>query len=130
MPTPGGAILVNLGPEFYERPLLSYDSRYPYPGQVLIHELTHVWQIANHSFTPGFYCRAASVVGDNPYTYQQYDGRPWSNYSTEQQATIVDRWYAGLRPGGDVIAGGARTEDERVNPFFRYIRDNIRTGIT
>lgn len=57
-------------------------------------------------------------------------GRPWSNYGTEQQATIVDRWYAGLAPGGNVIPGGARTQDEGVNQFFRYIRDNIRTGIT
>jgi hypothetical protein len=56
-----------------------------------------------------------------------YDGRAWNEYGTEQQAAIVDRWFAGRTWDNQQIQ--VRLEDERANPFFRYIRDNIRRGI-
>jgi hypothetical protein len=65
-------------------------------------------------------------------------GPPWGSFNTEQQAAIVDGWFAGsdapqlvdkvqpqrmLPPMSsvDVTQGG--------NPYFRYIRDNVRAGI-
>jgi hypothetical protein len=55
----------------------------------------------------------------------------------EQQANIVDDWFAGsgrqALPKEVLEAQGLERdgmiEDERLNPHFRYIRDNIRSGI-
>jgi hypothetical protein len=57
-PGPGGTILVNIGEGFNDPvnytgkggTLLGQNA----PGQLLIHELTHAWQIANESFTPAY----------------------------------------------------------------------------
>ncbi len=47
---------------------------YPNAGELLIHELTHAWQIARNGFIPGFVCsgvvnQTAYVMGDNVYAY-------------------------------------------------------------
>ncbi|WP_412750560.1 hypothetical protein [Krasilnikovia sp. M28-CT-15] len=140
-PGPGGAILVNLG-EGYENPT-TYTGRggsetgKKAPGQLLIHELTHAWQIANESFTPEYYCRAlptavGSAGGDmSAYEYgPPYDG--WRSFGTEAQASIVADWFGGSRnPDGGHQRGypPMHDSDKEPNPYFRYIRDNIRTGI-
>jgi hypothetical protein len=143
-PGPGGTILVNLG-EGYADPI-NYTGNggtatgLNAPGQLLIHELTHAWQIGNESFTPEYYCRAVStavgtVGGDmSAYTYGPASGG-WRSFGTEQQASIVDDWFAGR----DTPDAGSRQrayqpmdeEDQTSNrnPYYRYIRDNIRAGI-
>lgn len=142
-PGPGGAILVNIGKGFDDP--VHYTGKggdereRNAPGQLLIHELTHAWQIANESFSPEYYCRAVSTAastagGDmSAYSYGPAPGN-WSSFGTEQQASIVDDWFAGSNnpfdgpqkkfpPMHDDDQGPAQ------NPYFRYIRDNIRTGI-
>jgi hypothetical protein len=143
-PGPGGAILVNIG--------LGYDDPLRYtgygrentggnaPGGLLIHELTHTWQIAREDFTLGYFCRAGgtaaeTVGGDmSNYEYGPAD-MSWESFNSEQQASIVEHWFAGERTGDarsrqrghgplhetDVGPGG--------NPYFRYIRDHIRAGV-
>lgn len=144
-PGPGGAILVNLGKGFDDP--VRYTGKggdalgQNAPGQLLIHELTHAWQIANESFTPEYYCRAVSTAagtaGGNmsAYSYGAAGGN-WSSFGTEQQASIVDDWFAGSDnpfDGPQKKFAPMLTEDqaplEKQNPYFRYIRDNIRTGI-
>lgn len=143
-PGPGGAILVNLGKGF-EDPV-NYTGKggdetgVNAPGQLLIHELTHAWQIGNESFTPEYYCRAvatsAGTAGGDMSAYRYgpaTDG--WRTFGTEQQGSIVDEWFA----GNENPDGGSPQhkyppmhEDDQTpaqNPYFRYIRDNIRTGI-
>jgi hypothetical protein len=151
-PGPGGAILVNVG-EGFDDPVnytgkggteLGKNAK----GQLLIHELTHAWQIANESFTPGYYCRALSTaigtVGGDMSAYQYGpSGPPWGSFGTEQQAAIVDEWFAGSDmpdfvgkverqrefPPRHDKGPGEDPANPKPNPYFRYVRDNIRAGI-
>jgi hypothetical protein len=83
--------------------------------------VTHVWQ-AKH------FCQ--DVLES---TYSPGDpGRPWSAYGIEQQATIVDRWYA-ADPG--FLAGefqNPRPDFTRkaAHHFDHYIRAHIRADVT
>ncbi len=143
-PLAGGTILVNIGTAF-DDPIHSTtkggtEQGRNAPGQLLIHELTHAWQIANESFMPEFYCRAVSTsVGtmDGDYSAYRYGaaGSAWGSFGTEQQASIVDEWFAGSKNPDDSSpqykyppkhSDQSTTE---ANPYFRYIRDNIRSGI-
>ena len=57
---------------------------------VLVHELTHVWQ-----FKRGFNVKSSSLVaqkfGDG-YDFPKGKEEPWISYNVEQQATIVELW--------------------------------------
>jgi hypothetical protein len=150
-PGPGGAILVNLG-KGYDDPV-RYTGKggdkqgISAPGQLLIHELTHAWQIENESFTPEYYCRAVATstgtLGGDMSTYGYGPpGPPWGSFGTEQQGSIVDQWFAGsddpddrsqqriYRPKNDDDQGTEQNPQKPQNPYYRYIRDNIRTGIS
>lgn len=137
-PTPGGTILLNLGNGFHDS--IHYtggggDQRGPRaPGQLLIHELTHAWQIHHASFEPEFYCRAiSSQLKDRKSAYGYGPaGGSWSSYGTEQQAAIVDQWFAGRKDTRDERPQNAfdPMQQNDGNPYFRYIRDNIRARIT
>lgn len=144
-PAPGGAIIVNIGEGFHDPvnytgkggPITGLNA----PGQLLIHELTHAWQIANESFTPEYYCRALSTAtgtlgGDmSAYGYGPAEAA-WGSFGTEQQGSIVDQWFAGsANPDARSLQRGfppMHADDQHVgqNPYYRYIRDNIRTGIS
>jgi hypothetical protein len=143
-PGPGGVILVNLG-KGYDDPI-RYTGKggdqlgVNAPGQLLIHELTHAWQIANESFTPEYYCRAVSTavgtVGGDMSAYAYGPAGPsWGSFGTEQQGSIVDQWFAGnADPDSRSMQRGfprMHSDDQGTgqNPYYRYIRDNIRTGI-
>jgi hypothetical protein len=143
-PGPGGVILVNMG-KGYDDPI-RYTGKggdqldVSAPGQLLIHELTHAWQIANESFTPEYYCRAVTTAagttgGDmSAYGYGPAVG-DWGSFGTEQQGSIVEDWFAGKanpderspqRPFPEMHSDD---KGEKQNPYYRYIRDNIRTGV-
>jgi hypothetical protein len=143
-PGPGGTIIVNVG-KGYDDPLNYTGVGDERPnlrakGALLIHELTHAWQIANESFTPAYYCRALGTaigtVGGNmsAYSYGPPD-REWKAFGTEQQASIVEEWFEGdAAPQLKKVLPqkGFRpmlAKDNGGNPYYRYIRDNIRTGI-
>lgn len=133
MPTLGNEILVNLGAGF-EDPIRYNGFGDPdnpnrqAPGQLYIHELTHVWQIHHASFLPGLMCDAVAnqvttIGGDmGVYEYGPADAA-WSEFNLEQQASIVDDWFA----GSGRQSGPSASE---TNLYFRYIRDNVRVGIT
>jgi hypothetical protein len=143
-PGPGGTIIVNIGKGFDDP--VRYTGKggdelgVRAKGQLLIHELTHAWQIANESFTPAYYCRALSTalgtVGGNmsAYDYGPPD-RQWNAFGTEEQASIVDEWFAGS--DAPPLRNKAMRQrpfkpmdtEQNGNPYFRYLRDNIRTGI-
>ena len=101
-------ILVNVGDGYADpihytgRGRAGTDGEYA-PGQLLIHELVHAWQIANESFTPEYYCRALSAAGGtvggdmSAYVYGSADGG-WGSFETEAQAKLVDEWFAGNTP--------------------------------
>jgi hypothetical protein len=132
MPFIGGKIYVNLASnDAYNDPTnfkTGPDRAYPNPGQLFIHELTHAWQTEHAPFLPTFMCKAVvaqthNTLGDDPYVYGP-PGPVWSGFGPEQQAAIVDQWFGGTR----VPAAPTRAAQDPHDPYFPYIRDNIRTG--
>jgi hypothetical protein len=90
-------------------------------GDAFIHELTHVWQGWHGHLGWGY--MIASVVaqgrafvarGDRRVAYEYEPGRPWRSYNVEQQAQLVQDWFA----------RGMRRDDER----YGYIAEHIRAG--
>jgi len=127
MPTVDGTILVNIG-NAIDAPSTAVfpNSSYPVPGQILIHELTHAWQIQHASladgFVPGLMCHGIlnQTVVSNPYQYGP-PGQPWSSFNMEAQGAIVDQWF-----GGNGKQGPARMSLD--SPYFGYINNNLRLG--
>jgi len=125
-----GKTYCNLG-EHYNNTLGSANNAYPGNGELLIHELTHAWQIAHNSFVPGFVCSgvlngANYVMGDNVYAYGPA-GPDWSNFNFEQQASIVNQWFAGSNDY-DTHQSNWPPMATTGNPYYRYIQNNILTG--
>ena len=125
-----GDIYLNLGDAF-NNPLGTARS-YPKQGQLLIHELTHAWQIQHNTFLPGLVCssvvnQARNEFGGSAYAYGA-SGPAWSNFNLEQQASIVDDYYA--RNAQADTRGMITFNDDPNDSYFRYIRDNIRPGRT
>lgn len=129
------SILLNLGDEAFDQPMLYTDAAYPIKGQVFIHELVHAWQIKTESFVPGLLCKA--MFKTSAYEFGPAD-QPWSDFGLEQQAAIVDKWfgkYAGAwNTIEEVIANLATdgipdpTKNAIHDPYFGYIANNIRLG--
>ena len=132
IPGIGGSYLVNLGDEAFRSPM-TYNtgagpkSRYPQSGQLLIHELAHVWQAKRWPAATYF----SEGGSDDVYPPGHDVSKPWSAYGIEQQATIVDEWYA---------ADTAFLADEFQKPFpdfskksphkfDRYMAGNVRAGL-
>ncbi len=170
-PGPGNAIYVNVGegardPVHYEgiggkavtRVINGRTVPLNSPGQLLVHELTHAWQIEHSDIIPiwmceGLYEQLGTIGGSmKAYHYDDNTDKAWSEFNLEQQASIVEDWYAGnLLPNSIVIDDRGNTlskqgkylaQSERsvgdlcleahvncANPFYRYIRDNIRAGV-
>ena len=136
MPSVGNTILVNLG-EGFEDPTHYTGKGDPdkprkqAAGQLFIHELVHAWQIDVTHFLPGLMCDAllnqSTTLGGNMGVYDYGPpGRDFRRFNLEQQASIVDDWFGGSAPPTQPPPDKARSE---TNPYFRYIRDNIRLRI-
>jgi len=123
-----GSILVNMGKNFDHtlEPDIQRNVRsgYEAPGEVLIHELTHAWQIHHNTFLPGLLCKA---LFDTNYEYDKTKVRehaPWSSaFGLEEQASIVNDWFGENTP--DLNSVKALNDDR-----FFYISQNIRLGRT
>ena len=117
-----GKIYLNLGRRF-SAPMAPGERSYQYPGQLLIHELTHAWQIQHGSFLPGLMCSMLVTQAENTFVDDVYaygpPGPPWDELNPEQQASIVDQWYAGSK-----LSDGWASMDQ-LNPYYRYIWDNV-----
>ena len=146
IPSVGDTILVNLGAGFDDP--IHYEGKgdpdkppkQQAAGQLFIHELTHAWQIDATFFLPGLMCGAvlnqATTIGGNMdvYRYTAPD-RDFGRFNLEQQASIVDDWFAGSNnpsesPQQSFPEMHSEEHGPTQNPFFRYIRDNIRRRIS
>ncbi|MFI6959779.1 hypothetical protein ACIBJI_40740 [Nocardia sp. NPDC050408] len=117
-----GKTYCNLG-SAYDNPLGPGGNAYPQPGQLLIHELAHAWQIAHTGFLPGLMCsgmvnQAQYLMGDSVYQYGSA-GPEWSAFNAEQQGAIVDQWF-----GGTDRSSRYKAMDQQ-NPYYRYIWNNV-----
>ena len=98
-------------------------------ANLLIHELTHIWQISSGAFTYQEMLkeiRQANQAGQDLYAYDINDDKPFEEYGHEQQATILQCAYVVL--GGK--QGSLKTAkddkeiwyEERVAEFKRWAR--------
>jgi hypothetical protein len=69
--------------------------------------------------------RQAAILGHDVYLYGPAGPAFNDFFNLEQQANIVDQWFGGRQ----TIYGGAMVESD-ANPYFQYIRDNIRANTT
>lgn len=151
-------IYLNLGPAFFD-PLhyngldgqgLKYifhvtvpppPSPVAYPGEILIHELTHAWQIAHSSFLPGMMCdfvftQAQVLAEGGMVVYEPGPPDTATEQNPERQAVIVEQWFGrNLKqdskgtPESD--ANGLVILDEgkgEQDPYFGFIKNHIRVG--
>ncbi|MEJ2467208.1 MAG: hypothetical protein P8045_16215 [Candidatus Thiodiazotropha sp.] len=87
---------------------------------LLIHELGHVWQ-GQHGvpfMSNSAYHQTMAAIqnnGDPSGAYVYVPGQQWKKYNSEQQASIITRWFD----------NGRRSNDK----LYPYIRDNVRTGL-
>ncbi|MFF9914176.1 hypothetical protein [Streptomyces sp. NPDC013457] len=127
VPGAGGSYLVNLGDDF-DDPMAAKGGKYTERGQMLIHELTHVWQASRWPATT-YFCQG---IFESTYEPGGDPGTPWSAYGIEQQATIVDRWYAADPEflGGEFQNPHPDLSRKKAHPFDHYIHAHIRAGIT
>jgi hypothetical protein len=107
-----GAITPNMGPTAFDNPLQQ--------GRTFIHELVHAWQIQHTPMELSLLAealvnRVCEVTEGIDAVYTPGEaGPPFSNFNLEQQAKIVDNWFANGRLATD--------------PYYRYILENIQTG--
>jgi hypothetical protein len=88
----------------------------------LIHELTHVWQGQNHVISSGYMlnslvaqgvAKLSSLGGTQESAYDYKVGLYWGEYNVEQQAQLVEDWYA-------------LDKKSEGSPRFPYIKNDIR----
>jgi hypothetical protein len=89
--------------------------------ETFVHELTHVWQGHHSAFSWQYMVnsmlsqgRAIIFHGDRNKAYEFTSGERWEDYNVEQQANIVESWFA----------AGMSTDSD----LFGYITENIREG--
>jgi hypothetical protein len=109
LPSSTGLYFMHLGygydnPLAYVRPNFS-----DVPGQVFMHEMTHVWQLLN-TIDLEYYI---NVISGN---YDYFPFQNWNNYNFEQQASVVENCYNRMRS----ISGFSFCE------LQDYVVENIR----
>jgi hypothetical protein len=107
------------------------------PGQLLIHELTHAWQIQHNplgrGYVPGWLCegiREQVFIGDDAYLYGP-PNQPWGSFHIEAQASIVDEWFAGTgkQAPPSPLPPGVSPQMNPNSPYFVYIDNNIQASV-
>ena len=122
------SVLLNLDLA-YADPLRWTSNRYPEPGQVLIHELTHAWQIRTGDFTPGLICDRETKTS----SYTPDPALAWGDLGLEQQAATVDEWFGAYAGGAATVADLAKnlgSTDAISDGSFHYIADHVRLGLS
>ncbi|PKZ63343.1 hypothetical protein CYJ73_22095 [Gordonia terrae] len=101
LPAVDGRILCNLGSAF-DAVLGEGAGAYRAPGQLLIHELVHAWQITTARSAAEFLADALAdqaryELGEDVYGLRDAGDshRTLRRGDVERQATIVDRWFGG-----------------------------------
>ena len=128
MPGLANKFYVNIGSYALDHPMTHLRSVNDNPGRLLIHELTHVWQIHHKKFVPGWVCSGLiSQVGNtfgDAYDYRSKGFRPWTEFNIEQQAALVDEWFGGRQ----TRAAGSSDPEDPTDLYFRYIRGDLRVA--
>jgi len=139
IPTIDGHALINIGAgAAFDNPITAVrDGKNDRPGQLFIHEMTHVWQIMNQvvfdSIVPGYLCNGIGEqvsLGQAAYNYGPA-GAAWNTYGLEGQAALVDNWVA-ANGSQRILAADKKTNTrlpmDEASEYFPYIH-GIRQAI-
>jgi hypothetical protein len=122
-PSTFGSILVNLGNKYIHDATVR-------DGQVLLHELTHVWQARRRVLREVFFYDVGPDAVTKDYDFEpptSSSDRQWSSYGSEHQGGIVEAWAQGsTRKSGGSFDAVTRRPMAMGSPLFRYINGNIR----
>lgn len=90
--------------------------------ELLIHELTHVWQGEHSIWVWSYVFRSAwhQWRSNDAYAYDSNHWKEWRDYNPEQQAQIVEEWFQGG------MKGDADSNEPVAQRPYRYIVENIR----
>ena len=114
-----------MGAEAFDDPRKFPNHKY---GEIFIHELVHACQIQHSNMDLILFARVFStkLCGD-PHAYGPAGPASdfISDFGIEQQAQIVQDWFAGNKRDGTNQTGKAM---DKYSPYFRFIYENIRTG--
>ena len=128
MPRFDGKITVNMGEDGFVDPVSYRLDQGWKKGQVFIHELTHAWQIKNTNWSLSLMASALAskiceVGGGDPYNFGTDATKPFGDFNLEQQAHIVDAWFASC-----AIDNNENIIDNILSPWYHFIEGNIRVG--
>jgi len=116
-----GTILMNMGKKGYDNPLSNVLNKPSHkPGQVFIHEMTHVWQI-HHAEDLKFALNSMKNQIENEFVRDVYDykcGKKWREYNYEQQGQIVEKCFKNRE-------GSQASECEQT-----LVVENVRKGVS
>jgi hypothetical protein len=86
-----GKYVIHAGDGYYGMSKLQKDK------ELLIHELVHVWQGEHSSKAWHVMAKSAwhQALSDDAYAYDPNHYLDWNEYNPEQQASIVEHWFAG-----------------------------------
>lgn len=95
-----GLFTINVGPDMYPDVSLGKSDSFGVYRDTFIHEMTHVWQYYN-----GYWVILRSLWANSAgagYTYQIDESSAWDDFNVEQQASIVEHWFARGRSRNDI----------------------------
>lgn len=113
-----GSFVIHIGEETYpdatNSSIVVFGQR---ADAVFIHELTHVWQGANRRHALDYiFDSVYHQIREGSHAYDlnqdEVGKKSWGEFNAEQQAMIVEQWYAAGMSASD--------------PAFTYIKNNIR----
>ena len=120
-----GKIMLNMGSEGYGDPRNYETSKGRRSGEIFVHELVHACQI-QHSGQLGLFADSmvSKLEGNAAYLYGPPD-EDYTQLNNEQQAQIVQDWFAGNQDKG---FGQTGIPQDTNSPYFHYLSDNLRVG--
>ncbi|MBX7225290.1 MAG: hypothetical protein K1X55_04620 [Chitinophagales bacterium] len=131
MPRFDGKITINMGEDGFRDPINYRLNSGTQKGQIFIHELTHAWQIKNSNWGLALMASALAskiceIGGGDPYDFGTDTNKPFGDFNLEQQAHIVDEWFASCAK--DSNGNIDESKDYTKSPWYHYIEGNIRVG--
>lgn len=130
-------MVISVGEKFYDdvRPYQDEEESKTY-GELLIHELTHVWQYHNNAAKISYIGDAIWARVRDDYDPGQVLDEPWDSFGLEEQGSIVDTWFSTYYKGpGSADGKGTAADDFGLrsaaavgDQAFRFIQENIRVG--
>jgi hypothetical protein len=136
-----GKMVISVGKDSYADPLRHgvAEGKKVY-GELLVHEMTHVWQYHNNAASISYVADAIWARIRDDYQPGQVLDESWDWFGLEEQGSIVDEWFKAhydggpLGPDGKPTTGraaddyGLSSPDALADQAYRFIRDNIRQG--